>query len=84
MTLFVRGCDAELKPLQRSLTEAMALVGEVLEYYGETEGTIAAVETLFKSIESFSKVYIVEERAQERAPGSNTPAKVKANKAVAA
>jgi len=85
MTIFVRSCDADLRPLQKAIEEATVVMGEVLEYYGETEFTVTAMEALFKSIYSFSKLYVVEQRTQERAPGNNTPAaKFKGSKSVAA
>jgi len=77
--MFIRGCDSELKPVRKLLEDVENTVVDVLEYYGETDQNITAIEQLFKNITAFSKVYVVEQKTQEKAPGQNkiTPQKPK-------
>ena len=79
MTIFVRACENDLRPVRKLLEEVERTVEEVLEYYGESEKTMGAMEQLFKSITAFGKLYLIEQKRQEKAPGLSkmTPQKVK-------
>jgi len=65
MWKFVNDCEGSLSPVNRMLNDMSHQVCEVLSYFGESDSSIATVETLCKEILQFSHLYVAEQTRQE-------------------